>query len=117
MYDSLCLHLVSCDLPNPNQSGFRPGDLAVNQLISITHEILKAFGCNPPLDVRSIYLDISYAFSRVWHDGLIYKLKLCGVSGQSLIQSFLDGRKQRTVLTGSVLIREIYWQECPRVLY
>ena len=38
----------------------------------------------------------------MWHDGLIYKLKRCGVSGQLLllIQSFLSGRKQRTLLNG-----------------
>ena len=45
----------------------------VNQLLSITHTIFKAFDCNPPLDVCSVYLDISTAFDRVWHDGLIYK--------------------------------------------
>ena len=39
MYDSLYSHLVSCELLNPNQSGFRPGDLTINQLISITHTI------------------------------------------------------------------------------
>ena len=102
VYDSLYSHLVSCDLLNPNQSGFRPGDSTVNQLISITHKIFEAFDCNPALDVRSVYLDISKAFDRVWHDGLIYKLKRCGVSGQllSLIKSFLGDRKQRTVLNG-----------------
>ena len=102
MYDSLYSHLVSCDLLNPNQSGFRPGDSTINQLISITHTIFQAFDCNPPLDVRSVYLDISKAFDRVWHDGLIHKLKRCGVSGQflSLIKSFLKDRKQRTVLNG-----------------
>ena len=49
-----------------------------------------------------MYLDISKAFDRVWHDGLIYKLKRCGVSGQllCLIQDFLRNRKQRTVLNG-----------------
>ena len=102
MYDSLYSHLDSCDLLNPNQSGFCPGDSTVNQLISIIHTIFKAFDCNPPLDVRSVYLDISKAFDRVWHDGLIYKLKRCGVSGQllSVLQSFLKDRKQRTVLNG-----------------
>ena len=102
IYDSLYSHLVSCELLNPNQSGFRPGDLTVNQMISITHTIFEAFDCNPPLDVRSVYLDISKAFDRVWHDGLIYKLKRCGVSGQLLfiIQNFLKDRKQRTVLNG-----------------
>ena len=102
VYDSLYSHLESHELLNPNQSGFRPGDSTVNQLLSITHTIFKAFDCNPPLDVRSVYLDISKAFDRVWHDGLIYKLKRCGVSGQLLflIQSFLKDRKQRTVLNG-----------------
>ena len=49
-----------------------------------------------------VYLDISKAFDRVWHDGLIFKLKRCGVAGQllSLIESFLNDRKQRTVLNG-----------------
>ena len=102
MYNSLYSHLDSCDLLNPNQSGFRPGDSTVNQLISITHTIFTAFDCNPPLDVRSVYLDISKAFDRVWHDGLLYKLKRCGISGQllSVLQSFLKDRKQRTVLNG-----------------
>ena len=99
MYDSLFSHLVSCNLLNRNQSGFRPGDSTINQLISITHTIFNAFECNPPLDVRSVYLDISKAFDRVWHDGLIYKLKRCGVSGDLLLtQSFLKDRKQRVVL-------------------
>ena len=52
--------------------------------------------------ILSLYLDISKTFDRVWHDGLIYKLKQCGVSGQLLflIQYFLKNRKQRTVLNG-----------------
>ena len=64
--------------------------------------IFKAFDCNPPLDVCSVYLDISKAFDRVWQDGLIYKLKRCGVSGRllSLIINFLKDRKQQTVLNG-----------------
>ena len=102
IYDSLYSHLVSHELLNPNQSALRPGDLAVNQLLAITHTIFKAFDCNPPLDVRTVYLDISKAFDRVWHDGLIHKLKRCDVLGQLLllIQSFLKDRKQRTVLNG-----------------
>ena len=40
----------------------------------------------------------------MWHDGLIYKSKRCGVSGQLLflIQSFLNGQKRRTVLNGQI---------------
>ena len=48
------------------------------------------------------FLDISKAFDRVWHDGLLYKLKLLGICGRyyNLIQSFLDNKHQRVVLNG-----------------
>ena len=84
-------HLVSFEQLNLNQSGFRPGDSTINQLISITHAIFKAFDCNLPVDNRSVYLDISKAFDGVRHGSLVYKLKRCGVSGHllALIQSFL----------------------------
>ena len=67
-----------------------------NQLVTFDN----AFDCNPPCDVRSVYLDISKAFDRVWHDGLLYKLERYGISGQLLflVKSFLTDRKQRTVL-------------------
>ena len=49
-----------------------------------------------------MYLDLSKAFDRVWHDGLLYKLERCGISGQLLflVKSFLKDRKQRMVLNG-----------------
>ena len=102
IYESLYSHLERENLLNPNQSGFRPGDSTINQLLSITHSVFEAFDCNPTLEVRSVYLDISKAFDRVWHDGLLYELKRCGVSGNLLLllQSFLSDRKQRTVLNG-----------------
>ena len=37
------------NLLNQNQSGFRPSDSCVNQLLAITHEIFEAFDCNPTL--------------------------------------------------------------------
>ena len=91
IFDSLYQHLEIFGLLNPNQSGFRPGDSTINQLLSIVNSIFTAFDCNPPLDVRSVYLDISKAFDRVWHEGLIFKLRRCGVSDKLLllIQSFL----------------------------
>ena len=66
----------------------------INQSISIVHTISEAFGCNATLEVQSVYLDISKAFDRVWHEGLIFKLRRCGVGGQllSLICSFLADR-------------------------
>ena len=65
VYDSLFPRLVSCNFLHPNQSGFWPSNSTINQLISKTHSIYKAFDFNLPLDVRSAYLDISRAFEKV----------------------------------------------------
>ena len=70
--------LLEEELLNSNQSGFCPSDACVNQLLAITHEIFEVFDCNPPLEVRSVFLDISKAFDKVWHEGLLYKLKSNG---------------------------------------
>ena len=80
----------------------RIGDSCVQQVISITHEIYKAFDCSPSLEVRRVFLDISKAFDKVWHDGLLYKLKRNGINGDllKLIESFLSDRYQRVVLNG-----------------
>ena len=90
------------NLLNNNQSGFRPSDSCVNQLLSITHEIFEAFDCNPTLEVRSVFLDISKAFDKVWHEGLLYKLKSMGISGEliKLPENYLSNRLQRVVLNG-----------------
>ena len=89
-------------LLNPRQSGFKKNDFCINQLVSITHQIYSAFECDPSLEVRGVFLDLSKAFDNVWHDGLIYKLKLLGISGSllKLIQNYLDSWFQRVLLNG-----------------
>ena len=86
------------DLISQHQSGFKTGDSCINQLLSITHEIYQSF--NKGFDARSVFLDISKAFNKVWHDGLIFKLKQNGISGNllNLLSNFLRNRKQRVVL-------------------
>ena len=86
-----------------NQSSFKPGDSCVNQVLSITHEIYKSF--DDGFDVRSVFLDISKALDQVWHEGIIYKLRQNGKSGEllNLICDFLRNRKQRVVLNGQAL--------------
>ena len=57
--------LLEENLLNPNQSGFHPSDSCINQLLAITHKIFEAFDCNPSLEVRSVFLDISKVFDKV----------------------------------------------------
>ena len=70
------------NLVSPNQSGFKPGDSCINQLLSITHEIFQSF--DEGFEVRSVFLDISKTFDKVWHKGLIFKLSQNGISGNLL---------------------------------
>ena len=67
------------------------------------HEIYKSF--DDGFDVRSVFLDISKALDKVWHEGIIYQLRQNGKSGEllNLICNFLRNRKQRVVLNGQAL--------------
>ena len=92
----------SNNLITKKQSGFRPGDSTTNQLIDFVNEIHQSFDNKKSLEVRAVFLDISKAFDKVWHDGLLFKLKQNGVDGDilKLLNSYLDNRKQRVVLNG-----------------
>ena len=90
MYDFLDQNF----LLKASKSGFNPGDSCIHQLIAITHTIFTAFDANLSLDLRGIFLNLSKAFDRVLHKGLIHKLKNIGIDGKllSLIESFLHNK-------------------------
>ena len=92
--------LLDINFLNPLQSGFRPGDSTVNQLVYMVHNIYDAFERGK--EVRMVYLDISKAFDRVWHKGLLLKLKTIGIRDPLLgwLASYLSQRKQRVVIDG-----------------
>ena len=48
-------------------------------------------------EVRAVFLDIAKAFDKVLHEGLIFKLKQNGISGNPLIffESYVHNRKQQ----------------------
>ena len=54
------------------------------------------------METRAVSLDLSKAFDRVWHEGLLYKLECNEISGKllSLLRNFLTSRQQRVVLNG-----------------
>ena len=65
--------------------------------ISINYDIYKSFDENPSLEARGIFLNMSKAFDRVWHEGLLFNLGCVGLSGKyyGLINSFLRNRHQK----------------------
>ena len=91
---------IENDLISQYQSGFKPGDSSINQLLSITYEIYQSF--DECFDVRSVFLDNSKAFDEVWQNGLIFKFKQNGISGNPFnsLSNFLRNRKWRVVLKG-----------------
>ena len=104
IFNSIYSYLESNDILSKSQSGFRKGDSYTSQLLAITHEIHSNFDAYPSLITRGVFLDISKAFDRVWHEGLLYKLKSYGINGPllTLIKNFLTNRFQRVVLNGQV---------------
>ena len=94
MYHNLLNYIEGENLLNINQSGFCANDSCINQLISVTHEIYCAFNCNPSIEVRGVFLDLSKAFDKLWHQGLLFKLEAFGFRGKllNLLEDYLSNR-------------------------
>ena len=100
-------HLEKCGLFSDFQYGFRSSQSLADLLTVISDRIDRAF--NRSGATWAVALDISKAFNRVWHAGLLHKPKSFGISGQifGLISSFLSNRRLRVVPDGK------YSQEYP----
>ena len=83
-----------------SQSGFIPNDSCVNQLLHIYNELLTSH--DKGITSQAVYLDITKAFDRVWHRGLLVKLSSVGIRGPLLLwfNDYLFNRKQATVIKG-----------------
>ena len=94
--------LVSTNSITSLQSGFVPNDSTVNQLTSLYHTFCQAL--DEGKEVRVVFCDISKAFDRVWHKGLLHKLESKGVSGPLLqwLSNYLSNRSQRVVINGTL---------------
>lgn len=79
-------------LPN-QQHGFRNEHSTNLQLLRLTDDITYNFNLSRP--TGAVFLDIEKAFDRVWHSGLIYKLKKFNYPQKliNLIRSYLFNRK------------------------
>ena len=46
----------------------------VNHLLSIVDNLYKGFDADPAFETCDVFLDMSKAFDKVWHEGLIFKV-------------------------------------------
>ena len=98
LFSNMYNHLISNNLLTKNQSGFQPRDSVTNQLIFLVDKMHSSLDIN--LEVRSVFLDMSKAFDKVWHEGLLFKLRFNGKL-INLLKSYLSNWKQRVLINGS----------------
>ena len=93
-------HLRETEFFTPCQSGFLPGDSTVNQVTYLYNRICKAL--DDGLEIWVVFFDISKTFDKVWHKGLIFKMKNAGIQGPLLVwfENYLSDRYQRVILLG-----------------
>ncbi|GBP01447.1 Probable RNA-directed DNA polymerase from transposon X-element [Eumeta japonica] len=89
-YD-LITNKILKELPNSG-FGFRRKHATVDQIHRLINEIDKSFESKEYC--ASVFLDISQAFDRVWHEGLLFKIKsslpnyIC-----QILESFIQNRR------------------------
>jgi hypothetical protein len=100
IYNNTYKHLLDNNLLDDENSGFCKNDSAILKLLALTDTIYK--GLDDHDELLLVFLDISKAFDKVWHQGLLFKLEQVGIGGTLLewFSSYLDNRKQRVVVNG-----------------
>jgi hypothetical protein len=100
MFNRLYSYLKENNLLTEHNSGFKPMDSTINRLIHLTHKIYN--GLDDKKEILIVFLDISKAFDRVWHPGLLHKLTEFGISGlvHDWLSDYLTNRYQKVVIGG-----------------
>ena len=100
MHDRLLKHCMENNIISDKQAAYLKGDSTVSQLLHIVHNIRQAWGEKKIM--QGLFLDLSSAFEKVWHSGLLAKLSQIGVEGifHDILSSYLSDRKQIVVVNG-----------------
>ena len=102
MHERLIEHCTRHNIISEKQAAYLKGDSTIHQLLYIVHKIRTNWAKNKL--THGIFLDVSSAFDKVWHAGLIAKLEQIGLGGIYLetLKSYLSERKQVVVVDGSI---------------
>lgn len=100
IYDAMWNHLDTHQLLSNRQFGFRAGHSTSDALTYVAQRLTNSI--NDREEARIVCLDISKAFDRVWHRGLLAKLSALGFSGKLLkwLQDYLSNRSLKVILNG-----------------
>ena len=66
IYNKMFEFFSENELISHKQLGYKPGNLCINQLLCITHDIYQSL--DDGLETRGVVFDISKAFGQVWHE-------------------------------------------------
>ena len=91
-------YLICNNLIFDKHAGFLTGHSTVYQLIDLYHQMVQSFDTTTHMCV--IFCDISKAFDRVRHKGLLFKLKQLGITGRLHhgISEYIKNRHQRVTI-------------------
>ena len=100
MHSRLLLHFTENNVISQKQAAYLKGDSTIQQLIYIVHMIRTNW--TKKNIMQGVFLDVSAAFDKAWHAGLIAKLEQVKVGGQflELFKSYLSDRKQVVTIDG-----------------
>ena len=100
IHKRLLSHCTDHNLITDKQAAYISGDSTINQLLTLVHRIQKSW--TESNITQAVFLDIHAAFDKVWHSGLLAKLKQAGVEHKALnlFKSYLEGRRQVVVIDG-----------------
>ena len=100
VYKCLYEYLIHNNLLIEQNFGFKRKDSTVNQLLKIVHQIYQDI--NSGKDTCLVFLDVSKAFDKVWHKGLLFKLRQLGIAGTlyDWLEHYLTARSKKIVING-----------------
>ncbi|GFW26980.1 probable RNA-directed DNA polymerase from transposon BS [Trichonephila clavipes] len=97
-------------------TSFRTHHSTTDQLFYLNQSIIDGFQEKPHKKTLAVFLDISAAFDRVWHQKLVHTIQGTGINGKALlwINDFLRGRKFSVRFNGALSESRRMWAGVPQ---